>query len=1122
MTAGWRVVFCPSLLRGSSKLRAGNISTPWHADLCNLLHLALHSALPTVRRLAGICFILGGAFPAFADVVEVRAAAHRDHGRIVFEWPEPTGFEVQVDGRQLMIRFDRPFEGDVDKIQKVLSEYVSSVAVDGGGDGKSVTFTLTAPFDVRTSHYDTSVVLDLSATGSVVRPQGPGVRVGEHNGFTRIVFDWAENVSYDVDEPDGRIEILFGRSGAPDLSRFTREPLRYIRGASAQAGGNRLKITLDVATGTGMRHFRDGNSVVVDVLRGTAQDTQVSTLAAKTLSARETRRQDDHVEKQPVSPRAQPRAAVETRPAPEIDIPADTYRLRLGVSDLPGGIQIVFPWQIPTPAAIFQRADYLWAIFSRASQADFSNLISKFSDRLITAEQLSNRHATILRFKIPADLFISVNRSELDWTVNLTATPSLPSYPLVAERELDVRGGARIFVPVIDTGGRWDLRDPEVGDLLAVVPVLSPGYGMAEERMFAEFHLLPTAQGVVIQPLSDRVDIDPRRNGVRIVGEDGLVLSAGRLPDRLASYPVALPSSNTSESALDATGQMVDYATWSRGSKNRYSKSQRDILRELAQVPVGGRNTVRWDLARFYFSHDRAAEGIGVLNVIESEDDTAVNDPGFRFLRGGMQVMLHRFDVAAEDLTDKALEANPHAALWRTLLRVAEENWPEAKRQYATGAPALKYYPPRHQARFRLAAVEAAAMTNDITMMRVELSGIKDDNLSAELRTHAAFYRGRLLEMEGDDEAAEKQYTLVAIAGYRPHAVKAEFARMKLLAANGGLDPDGQIKALESLRYKWRGGDIELEVLQTLGRKYIEAGDPASGLQTLRRAITFFPDSLRASGIAHEMNESFRNLFLEGRADNMSEVSALALYYEFRELTPVGPDGDEMIRKLSDRLVSVDLLTQAAELLEHQVKFRLRGAEKAKVGARLAIVYMLNHQAQKALTAIRISHYPRLDSDTEMERRHLEARALAEMERRAEALRVLGDDTSDEAELIRVDIHWGAKDWKKAATRLKRVLQRSIIDNEILPSQRFQVMRLAVALSLAGDQVGLNQVRARFGSLMADTPDAAPFKILTSDIARMDVEFRKLAGEIASVSNLETFMSNYREKTEGQTKDAEN
>ena len=75
------------------------------------------------------------------------------------------------------------------------------------------------------------------------------------------------------------------------------------------------------------------------------------------------------------------------------------------------------------------------------------------------------------------------------------------------------------------------------------------------------------------------------------------------------------------------------------------------------------------------------------------------------------------------------------------------------------------------------------------------------------------------------------------------------------------------------------------------------------------------------------MNQVFRDLFLDGSANQMSEVSALALYYEFRELTPAGSDGDEMIRKLSDRLVAVDLLVQAAELLVFNKLKRRFGGE---------------------------------------------------------------------------------------------------------------------------------------------------------------------------------------------------
>ena len=44
-----------------------------------------------------------------------------------------------------------------------------------------------------------------------------------------------------------------------------------------------------------------------------------------------------------------------------------------------------------------------------------------------------------------------------------------------------------------------------------------------------------------------------------------------------------------------------------------------------------------------------------------------------------------------------------------------------------------------------------------------------------------------------------------------------------------------------------------------------------------------------------------------------------------------------MIEKLADRLVDVDLLNRAATLLDHQVRFRLQGEDRAKTRDRYKI-----------------------------------------------------------------------------------------------------------------------------------------------------------------------------------------
>ena len=48
------------------------------------------------------------------------------------------------------------------------------------------------------------------------------------------------------------------------------------------------------------------------------------------------------------------------------------------------------------------------------------------------------------------------------------------------------------------------------------------------------------------------------------------------------------------------------------------------------------------------------------------------------------------------------------------------------------------------------------------------------------------------------------------------------------------------------------------------------------------------------------MRTMFVSLFLKGKADKMPPIQALSRFYDFIDLTQIGPDGDEMIRRMSD------------------------------------------------------------------------------------------------------------------------------------------------------------------------------------------------------------------------------
>ena len=120
----------------------------------------------------------------------------------------------------------------------------------------------------------------------------------------------------------------------------------------------------------------------------------------------------------------------------------------------------------------------------------------------------------------------------------------------------------------------------------------------------------------------------------------------------------------------------------------------------------------------------------------------------------------------------------------------------------------------------------------------------------------------------------------------------------------------------------------------------------------MRSAASYFGTHPDAPKIAEDMSGAFVDLYLKDAADSLSAVQAIALFEEFKELTPAGEQGNVMIQKLADRLAQVDLLDRASKLLTLQVEFRLQGEEKARVGARLATILLLNKKPGLAAEAI--------------------------------------------------------------------------------------------------------------------------------------------------------------------------
>lgn len=962
------------------------------------------------------------------------------------------------------------------------------------------------------------------------------VRTGEHPGFSRLVFDWPTKVDYSVVTEGSTVRVGFSEQATINLTAVREAGLKGLRGLDRAGDGSKvgagLSLRLEVAPGAAVSHFRDGTKVVIDV-------------ALPVDSSAEAQADFDTVaDDAPKSPTKKPVTAapeVKAKPAPEVDAASEpvsapdaekdtrdkagqfselarTDKVKLEYSGAPvavrsepvfNGVRLTYPLAEPLPAAVFQRGGYLWVIFERYRPVDHAGLGAVAGKRILKIEQIAHPHATILRYRIAGGQHVVAHRREAAWIVELKENRTTPRIPLEVSQHR-YNGGPAVFLPVSDVGSRVDITDPEVGDEVTVVPVLPAGRGVAEDRRFAQFRVVRSAQGVAVEVKADGVLVERFRNGVAISAPGGLALSKDRYAPRYAGV------GEDQQSAADKPRRLIDFESWRRGTAEDYHDNRHELLHRLSMAPEVERNGVRWDLARFYLAHGFAAQALGVLELMVADDPDLLDNPEFRATRGVALIELRRFTGARNDLAHTGLDAESDAYLWRALAAAGLGRWQAALTHFERGADVLSSYGEADRIRFELAALKAADQLDKTDLMEEQIRLLTGFLLPPDVGAEVEYLQARLHLKQDNDEEALESLKKVEAANERPSSAKATLARVDMALKADEIAAEDAIDELERLRFAWRGDRFELDLLDRLGRLYIEEGDYRTGFNILRQAVTYFPESPRTRDITAAMSGAFRDLFLGGEAEAMPPIEALALYYDFRELTPLGAEGDKMIRRLADRLVAVDLLGRAADLLEHQVRYRLEGVAQGQVAGRLAMIYLLDLKPEKALAVLRATRQTIIPDDIERARRHLEARALIDLKRYEEAEVLLEGDRDDKAELLRADLYWNAGEWQRVVANGERLLgERWKSDAPLSNDERRQILRMAVALSLDDNAQGLQSIRERYGTLMADGAYASAFDVITAKQDPSEREIKELTESIASVNRLEGFMSSYREEFSG-------
>ena len=239
-----------------------------------------------MRWISGIalCLVLtvGSASGWAADQVRTRGWGYADYGRLVFDWPASVQYSAKIENGSLVVRFERPMTSNFASALGRLGDYVSGGNLSA--DGLVATFTLTGEFTVRPFANGTSVVVDLrrqkagdqAASGKSAtvaeEPLPPlRVRVGQHPGYTRLVFDWTRSVQYTVSRQDTVLRLKFNRPARIDAAKVQRSLPEGIANIAGNIDAGALLVRLNLPSDSRVRHFRSGTKVVLDVVKGAGE-----------------------------------------------------------------------------------------------------------------------------------------------------------------------------------------------------------------------------------------------------------------------------------------------------------------------------------------------------------------------------------------------------------------------------------------------------------------------------------------------------------------------------------------------------------------------------------------------------------------------------------------------------------------------------------------------------------------------------------------------------------------------------------------------------------------------------------------------------------------------------------
>ncbi len=859
------------------------------------------------------------------------------------------------------------------------------------------------------------------------------VRVGDHPGFGRIVFDFPEPTSFDLVERGNRLLVTF--SGAATIGTPGTVP----RNVLSLAGGQGSATVL-LTPGARVRPSQAGNRVVIDVLDSPPTRARLPGPATTPRSAPAPILQE--AAPAPQSPQ-QPPSIERVTSAPEL-APAEAVAPLLVVTDAP--LRLIAGAGIG--AAAFRRGDLGVIVLDQRLDLDMGQVSGNRAFAAMSKQQVGD--ATILTVPLQPGQALSLVRDSKAWSVKLDSPPGPGIVQTSASEGVALK---------LDHPGRVvAVQDPVTGQVLLVGTSnqpAGPGPGNAVARAAPGYALLPTWLGVAVEPSSDRVDLRVSISGFTLVTPDAgdIVQVSAPAPSRRFDFPAA---------GLDVLVKRLDAQ-----------------VAGAAAQPPRSRGPERVAAAQTMLALGMAAEAQAVLAVAMADDPAVANDADVLGLSAIAALLADRLSEVA-GLDDPRLDGSDEIALWRGVRDVASGKQPE---NMASRIPLVLAYPVALRSKLLPIVAESAVLAG--SLVALEALAPNDGLL--------AYARAIQLERGGETQAALSAYDGVAAGQNRSDAVRAATRAAELRLSTGQLTPGAAADVIERQTVAWRGDTRESKARLRVAELRTNAGSWRAALDWLRETEVLFPNLKPETGIRKA--EVFKAL-LSGTGETLPALDLVSLAGDYADCLPEGYLGERLARMLADKLVALDLPSRAGPALRTLMEAAAPGSIRAEFGTRLAQVLLDSSEPAQAEAALGASSTPGLSAENVEARTLLLARARAgqgDVAGAAAELTALGSVKADE---LRALLLARSADWRGSLLALNDLAAKIIsAEGDLSEDQQDIVLRQATAAAQAGDIDALRGLRRLHTRMKAPRLDL--FRALTAQPVQTPADLPRAGRELA-------------------------